>query len=194
MCLEIIAIVLSIVSLILTLAQNRKLHRENSTLQVIPSINLELLEQEKIRGHSEKRSQNTLDEINIFVTRYTDLYTDQDLILGDREKSKDKFTLVIENDGSGPAKDIVIKAIVIRTANSKITYNKDNILFSCSASSKKAIKIFSDLSLDNLAEIEIEVSYKDILGKVYTDSYSFAPLNNDFPEMKITKHTQKVNK
>ena len=192
--LGIVAIVISIISLILTLVQNRKLHKENHTLQIIPSINLELLEQEKIRGRIEKKSIGTIDEMNIFVTRYADLYTHQDIILGDREKSKEKFTLVFANDGNGPAKDIVIKAVVIRTADSKMIYEKNDILFSCSASDKKAIKILSDLLLDNMIEIEIEIAYKDILGKVYTDSYFFVPLNNSFPETKITKHVQKVNK
>ena len=182
------AIVISVISLALTLAQNRKLHMENVRLQVIPSINLELIVQEKILGHSEKRNQGTLDEITSFVTQYTDLYINQSLILGDREKSKEKFTLVITNDGNGLAKDIKIKKVVIRTDNSEMSYDKNDIFFSCNASDKKAIKIFSDQLLNNLTKIEINISYNDILGKIYTNFYSFIPSKNSSPEMKREPH------
>lgn len=189
--LSIVAILVSIVSFLLTILQNRKIHNENKTLQVKPNLCIELLFHSRIRGWMEKRNRNTgckIDEINVHTTQYTPYYTHHDIRIDKSNKSL--FTICMSNKGKGSADDIIVNCIRIKTDTYSQEYISDDILFSCSESEKKASQIYAELLPENVKEVQLQIRYKDILGKSYTEDFTFAPIDNMRAEMRMINHVR----
>lgn len=184
---------ISLVSLgisIRTLFQNRKLHDENQRLQIIPNLSVELLFNPKIEAWFEKIS-NGFDEFNIQKTKYHPYYTNHDIIINNANEIL--FTLYMINNGRGPANDITINSIKFKTNACNIDtcdkgFSSNEIIFSLDEKDKKASKIYSRLKQEDIKEVHLHISYKDIQHKKYNEIFVFAPIDNECAEMKIVKH------
>ena len=180
--LSIIAIVISVISIIITFFQNRKLHNENKALQVKPNLYLELLFHSKIGGFSEIRGAGTIDEMSVFTTKYTPYYTHHDIRMDKSDKVL--FTLCITNNGKGAADDIVVSNVQIKTDTCLQEFTCDDILFSCSETEKKASKIYAELTPENVKEVSLQIKYKDMLDTPYVEYFTFVPIDEKQAEMK----------
>ena len=188
--LSIIAIVVSIVTFLITILQNKKIHNENKTLQTKPNLCVELLFHSRIRGWIEKRSEGTIDELNIFTTQYTAYYTHHDIKIDKSDKVL--FTICISNKGKGSADDIIVNRIRIKTDTYMQEFTCEDILFSCSEAEKSASQIYAEILPENVKEVQLQISYKDILGKLYVEDLTFVPIDDNLAEMREINHVRGI--
>lgn len=189
--LSIIATVISLISIIIAFFQNRKLHNENQALQVKPDLCVELLFYSKILGWEEKQSLGTLTAINVYKTQYTPYYTHHDIRMD--KLNEILFTLCISNKGKGPADGIVVSNIQVKT-NTDATneFTSSDILFSCAETEKKATRIYSELSPENVKEVRLQIKYKDMLDTPYVENFTFVPIDEKQAELKEINHAREV--
>ena len=162
--LAILSFAFSIVSVFLTYIQNKRLHNDNKKLASLPNLDVEVHLHERIRGQIVKKKY-AIDEFNVWESKFTPYYTQRDLSFGNA--SNVLFTVLVNNIGNGPAKNIVIETIKVSCGNNEFLYHSSEKLFSCNKDEMKANVIAMDIHTEEVDKVEIVFQYIDILGVEY---------------------------
>ena len=181
-CLSVIAIIVSVIGVVVSAIQNQKLHNDNKKLSITPCLEVQLLFDSLITGRIVKY-KDAIDEFNKWESKYTPYYTNHDLYL--KDNTRGLFTVLIKNSGNGVAKNISYSSICIKTKDSTIDFESNEILFFCSENDIKANRIRSDIRPEEVVEVTILVSYQDVLNKNHIEKFIFAPINSKTSEMKL---------
>ena len=160
--LSIIAIVVSLASIAITTFQNRRIHNENKRLQVFPIVSEELMVWSRIRCKIETR-KDVLNELNVLVSPYDKLYNNNDIIIS--KSDNPLLTLLTNNSGNGIADNVCLKKITLFTESNKKEYELNKTLFSCPSEQKIATKIYAAIREEEIKQVQVDISYSDILGK-----------------------------
>ena len=186
--LAILSFAFSIVSVFLTYIQNKRLHNDNKKLASLPNLDVEVHLHERIRGQIVKKKY-AIDEFNVWESKFTPYYTQRDLSFGNA--SNVLFTVLVNNIGNGPAKNIVIETIKVSCGNNEFLYHSSEKLFSCNKDEMKANVIAMDIHTEEVDKVEIVFQYIDILGVEHTLSNSYKPRNDKQSEMQLLSSFEK---
>ena len=180
--LALLSLVISIISIILTHLQNKKLHNDNKKLSALPTLDVDVHLHDRIRGQIVKKTY-AIDEFNVFETKFSPYYTSRDL--GFDNKTNIVFTVIVRNIGNGPAKNIVYETIKVFCGNNEFTYNSSELLFTCNNNEIKANVIAMDLFPDEVDCMELTIKYTDILGNKHRITNKYKPRNAKQSEMQL---------
>lgn len=176
---SIIAVAVSILAIILSVIQNRKLHNENQKLSVEPDVNIDLLFDSKIGGQIVNKKY-AIDSYNVWESKYTEYYVDNKVEIDNCKRAL--FTIFIKNTGNGVANAISLESIEIKTKNEiKVFENKIIVFNSCNSGEKLANKIYIDIDPNEIMGVKLKISYFNIMkNKInYTYNYVTDKPNNE---------------
>ena len=180
--LALLSFVISVLSIILSYMQNKRLHNDNKKLSSLPNLDVEVHLHERIRGQIVKKKY-AIDEFNVWESKFTPYYTQRDLGFDDSKNIL--FTVLVKNIGNGPAKNIVFKTIKVFCGNKEFSYNSSEMLFSCNNGEIKANVIAMDIYTDEVDKVEILFQYTDILGVNHTLKNVYKPRNDKQSAMQL---------
>jgi hypothetical protein len=186
--LALLSFAISIISIVLSYIQNKRLHDDNKKLSCLPILDVEIHLHDRIRGQIVKKTY-AIDEFNVWETKYTPYYTHRDLGFGNATNVL--FTVLVKNIGNGPAKNIIYKTIKVYCGDSEFLHTSSEILFSCNKDEIKANVIAMDVFSEEVDKVEIVFQYTDILGVNHTLNNTYKPKNDKQSEMQLLNSVEK---